>query len=627
MTAPLASRRAEIGKRIGLRIGFLTCLAWAGMAGPASAEAASVVARHIFYENSFYDTPSGNETFGCNGKINCGEPCNDDSAIALDKSALLPGQTAKTAHYVSYDKGINGIMIDVKDLADPGSLSASDFDFEDLGRDGLAECPGTAYCEDNGPAASPSGVTVVIGGGLGGSDRVIITWPSSLYDPPEDRGAVGNSSWLKVTLKANAHTGLDFDDVFYFGVAMGDTCNSAGNAEVNTTDETLIYNNWGYNTITNPAPIDSKYAIQRSGKIGAGDLDVARYNHTDSTTALKLLFAVPGVPDDADGDRVPDAYDICPSVPDSAQQDLDGDGVGDFCDNCPLTANAGQADADENGVGDACDTPGSKIAAVLELGGDNELICEQRLTPNTSFAGWPFTPGSRADGREFTVGETITWDIRVAVTGRHVGLAGKGDGKFPNGLAGFVFNLELHEDTAEGPLAEIGAGSPSSQGWFSTAIADQNAAFTRVFNIDGNGSIDGTIFADPTGGGPGITFGMRPSAFARPAEASTPQGVLNGMAAGFTRYAGGGAQRAGVGMSGPDGTTADGCPALGILPLFEGQINTSGLSAGTYVLTLDALGGTILHGDITCDSGTVYGYAVGASESTGDTISFELVAP
>ncbi len=82
-----------------------------------------------------------------------------------------------------------------------------------------------------------------------------------------------------------------------------------------------------------------------------------------------------------------------------------------------------------------------------------------------------------------------------------------------------------------------------------------------------------------------------------------------------------------VGMSGPTGTTADGCPALGILPLFEGQINTTGLSAGTYVLTLDALAGTILHGDITCDSGTVYGYAVGASESTGDTISFELIAP
>lgn len=60
-------------------------------------------------------------------------------------------------------------------------------------------------------------------------------------------------------------------------------------------------------------------------------------------------------PDDADGDGVPDAADVCPESPDADQADADGDGAGDVCDVCPATADPDQADADGDGSGDACD--------------------------------------------------------------------------------------------------------------------------------------------------------------------------------------------------------------------------------------------------------------------------------
>ena len=37
----------------------------------------------------------------------------DDAAIATDKTALLPGETASLANYTSYSRGINGIMVDL----------------------------------------------------------------------------------------------------------------------------------------------------------------------------------------------------------------------------------------------------------------------------------------------------------------------------------------------------------------------------------------------------------------------------------------------------------------------------------------------------------------------------------
>lgn len=73
-------------------------------------------------------------------------------------------------------------------------------------------------------------------------------------------------------------------------------------------------------------------------------------------------------PDDQDGDGIPDAQDLCPTVFDpprpldgATQADADHDHVGDACDVCPLDANATTCpvhttdDADFDGIADALD--------------------------------------------------------------------------------------------------------------------------------------------------------------------------------------------------------------------------------------------------------------------------------
>ena len=72
-----------------------------------------VVGRYVFYNDSAWD---GNDA--------AANPA-DDLAIAVDKRALLPGQQAEFVHYTSYDKGLNGLMIDLDDLAAGTVLTAA----------------------------------------------------------------------------------------------------------------------------------------------------------------------------------------------------------------------------------------------------------------------------------------------------------------------------------------------------------------------------------------------------------------------------------------------------------------------------------------------------------------------
>ncbi len=225
---------------------------------PGTLTATVIAGRKIFYNNSKFDWHTDYPN---------GDPAAnvyDDNAIATNKQALLPGQTATSANYTSYSRGINGIIIDIQNPTNPLGLTAADFQFK-VGNDNYPSGWST------GPA--PSSVSVRQGQGAGGSDRVTITWDD----------IAGNSiknQWLQVTVKANTNTGLSAADVFYFGNLIGE---SGSDAAVNTSDEQASRSNRTGFTL---ASVSNAYDYNRDRQVNASDDLIARHN---SGASLWLL--------------------------------------------------------------------------------------------------------------------------------------------------------------------------------------------------------------------------------------------------------------------------------------------------------------------------------------------------
>ena len=229
--------------------------------------APAVVGRHVFYNNSAWD---GNGS---------GPSAADDAAIALDKQALLPGQTAAFVNYTSYSKGINGVMVDINGLV--ATPTAADFQFRVGNDDAPAGWPA-------GPA--PQSITVRAGAGVGGSDRVTVIWADNdWHTTTPETGAIARQ-WLQVTVLATANTGLAAPDVFLFGNAVGESGNSSANAAIDATDEIGARNNPHW--FLDPALVDDAYDYNRDKKVDATDQIIARNNQTFFLNDLNLI-AVP----------------------------------------------------------------------------------------------------------------------------------------------------------------------------------------------------------------------------------------------------------------------------------------------------------------------------------------------
>jgi len=222
--------------------------------------AATVLGRDVFYNNSTYDTATDEEPELC-----------DDTAIATDKAARLPGEAATLTNYTSYDKGINGLIIDIAGL--PGTPTADDFTFK-IGNDN-----DPANWE---PVTTLPEIAVRAGEGGNNSDRITLTWPDNTIQ----------NTWLQVTVLPTANTGLAQPDVFYFGNAIGETGNSTTEARVNAIDTLLARNN--PRTLTDPAPIDFPYDFNRDARVNATDMLIARNNQTHSLNALRLITVPDG---------------------------------------------------------------------------------------------------------------------------------------------------------------------------------------------------------------------------------------------------------------------------------------------------------------------------------------------
>ena len=210
---------------------------------------ATIQGRYLFYGGSAFASTGNND------------------AIASDKQALLPGAAATFANYSSYVRGINGVMVDISDLANASGIGADDFSFN----------VGNSNDPSSWIAATAPSISVDEGGGVNGSDRVTLVWADNVIQ----------KQWLEVSVLATSDTGLGSNDVFYFGNAVGDSGNSAVNAQVDVSDEIGARNN--PRNFLNPATIDFAHDHNRDKKVDVSDEVAARNNSTNFLTALKLI--------------------------------------------------------------------------------------------------------------------------------------------------------------------------------------------------------------------------------------------------------------------------------------------------------------------------------------------------
>ena len=160
-----------------------------------------VLGNRLFYNNSRFD--------GNNGAINA----NDDLSIAPDKTGYNGTGTATFANISSFNKGITGIMVDLQ--AGLGAHSAINLTSGDITfQVSPASFVTTTYNQLStwSTAPTPTAISVRMGAGQDGSDRLEITWATSAI----------KEEWLEVDVHADGNTGLAVDDVFYFGSVIGD---------------------------------------------------------------------------------------------------------------------------------------------------------------------------------------------------------------------------------------------------------------------------------------------------------------------------------------------------------------------------------------------------------------------
>ena len=186
---------------------------------------------------------------------------------APDKTPLLPGQTATFANYTSYSLGINRVVVDVAGLAS-NTLSTSDFEF----RVGNSDATDSWTLLDGNSAIPLPTISVSSNAGV---DQIALVWPDNAIE----------KTWLQVTIKATAATGLNTPDVFYFGNAIGETGNDQADARVNISDlSSARTNQTGFGATT----IFDKYDFNRDSRVNVQDVAIARVNQS-GFTPLRLI--------------------------------------------------------------------------------------------------------------------------------------------------------------------------------------------------------------------------------------------------------------------------------------------------------------------------------------------------
>ena len=218
-----------------------------------------VLGNRLFYNNSKYD--------GNNGGINS----SDDAAIASDKIGYNGVGTATFANVSAFNKGITGIMVDL--ASGLGTHSAINLTSGDITfKVSPATFVATTYNQLStwSAAPAPSAISVRMGAGQNGSDRLEITWAT---------GVIKNE-WIQIDVHAGGNTGLAIDDVFYFASVIGDS--GAGNTPLLSKTDGNDYN-VPFNNITGlMAPIWTQADFTKDSKVDG----------SDATTAISNVFSL-----------------------------------------------------------------------------------------------------------------------------------------------------------------------------------------------------------------------------------------------------------------------------------------------------------------------------------------------
>jgi hypothetical protein len=151
-------------------------------------------------------------------------------------------------------------MVDLLGLR--GDLSPEDFVFRVGAGDGnWSEAP------------LPVSTTRRAGAGVGGSDRVTLVWAD---------GAIKNT-WLQVTLKPNARTGLAVPELFSFGNLVGMTGDGGPSLGwgVSALDLAAVKR-----ALNSNSDLAGRFDVNRDGRVNALDLAAVRGNLNRTLAAV-----------------------------------------------------------------------------------------------------------------------------------------------------------------------------------------------------------------------------------------------------------------------------------------------------------------------------------------------------
>ncbi len=232
--------------------------------GSVNIETPSVANEYVFYNNSKFD---GN---------NAASNTSDYNAIATNKSALLPGGTATFANYTNYSRGLNGILIDFANLANPAAISASDFQFNV----GDNSTPPTSAGPGSGWTTAPTPTSFTTWIGPNGDTFADIIWGDNTIQ----------NEWLQVRVLANSDTRLSSTDVFYYGNAIGSTGTSPSSAQVTAADVSATQAAIGPAVVG----ITNLYDFNRDGRVTAADKTIVQ-DAVASSSVLQLI-SIPETP-------------------------------------------------------------------------------------------------------------------------------------------------------------------------------------------------------------------------------------------------------------------------------------------------------------------------------------------